>query len=183
MESSNCLSNNVLHFSCQRFPPKCSRWIPISRIPKSPLSTPSNSTVCIWQIFWFIENTILTTIKLNGCIENCCCSLKKRLAEVRFLCKSSIQCELCISSVQSFNHVQLFATPWTVARQASLSITNSRSLLKLMSWWCHPAILPSVVPFSFHLQSFPASWFFKWVILPFNFQLSLHLERRTHHAY
>ena len=38
----------------------------------------------------------------------------------------------CISSVQSLSHVQLFPTPWTVARQASLSITNSRSLLKLI---------------------------------------------------
>ena len=37
------------------------------------------------------------------------------------------------SSVQSLSRVQLFATPWTVARQASLSITNSWSLLKLMS--------------------------------------------------
>ena len=37
------------------------------------------------------------------------------------------------SSVQLLSRVQLFATPWTTARQASLSITNSRSLLKLMS--------------------------------------------------
>ena len=37
------------------------------------------------------------------------------------------------SSVQSLSHVQLFATPWTVACQASLSITNSWSLLKLKS--------------------------------------------------
>jgi len=37
------------------------------------------------------------------------------------------------SSAQSLNHVQLFATPWTAAHQASLSITNSQSLLKLMS--------------------------------------------------
>ena len=37
------------------------------------------------------------------------------------------------SSVQSLSRVQLFATPWTAARQASLSITNSRSSLKLMS--------------------------------------------------
>ena len=37
------------------------------------------------------------------------------------------------SSVQSLSYVQLFATPWTAARQASLSITNSWSLLKLMS--------------------------------------------------
>ena len=40
---------------------------------------------------------------------------------------------LLFSSVQSLSHVQLFATPWTAARQASLFITNSRSLLKLMS--------------------------------------------------
>ena len=37
------------------------------------------------------------------------------------------------SSVQSFSCVQFFATPWTAARQASLSITNSQSLLRLMS--------------------------------------------------
>ena len=39
----------------------------------------------------------------------------------------------CISSVQSLSCVGLFVTPWTAARQASLSITNSSSLLKLMS--------------------------------------------------
>ena len=37
------------------------------------------------------------------------------------------------SSVQSLSHVQLFLTPWTASRQVSLFITNSRSLLKLMS--------------------------------------------------
>ena len=37
------------------------------------------------------------------------------------------------NSVQSLSHVQLFVTPWTAARQASLSITNSQSLLKLKS--------------------------------------------------
>ena len=42
---------------------------------------------------------------------------------------SSVQ----FSSVQSLSHVRLFATPWTTARQPSLSITNSQSLLKLMS--------------------------------------------------
>ena len=61
------------------------------------------------------------------------------------------------SSVQSLSHVRLFATPWTAARQASLSITNSRSLLKLMSIesvrpsnhliLCHPLLLlPSIFP-------------------------------------
>ena len=61
------------------------------------------------------------------------------------------------SATQSLNLVWLFATPWTVARQASLSITNSRSLLKLMSIesvmpsdhliLCHPIfLLPSIFP-------------------------------------
>ena len=61
------------------------------------------------------------------------------------------------SSVQSLSHVQLFAVPWTAACQASLSITNSRSLLKLMSielvmpsnylTFCHPfLLLPSIFP-------------------------------------
>ena len=67
------------------------------------------------------------------------------------------------SSVQSLSHVWLFATPWTAALQASLSITNSRSLLKLMSITsvmpsnhlilCHPLLLlhsifPSIRVFS-----------------------------------
>ena len=48
------------------------------------------------------------------------------------------------SSVQSLSRVQLFATPWTAARQASLSITNSRSLPKFMSHRVSDAIQPSI---------------------------------------
>ena len=62
-----------------------------------------------------------------------------------------------ISSVQSLSHVQLFATPWTAARQASLFITNSQSLLKLMPIelmmpsnhlipCCPLLLLPSIFP-------------------------------------
>ena len=67
------------------------------------------------------------------------------------------------SSVQSLSRVRLFATPWTTAHQASLFITNSWSSSKLipLSWWCHPTISSSVVPFSSCLQSFPASGSFK----------------------
>ena len=51
--------------------------------------------------------------------------------------KLSQHCQLAIfhfkiSSVQSLSHAQLFVTPWTAARQASLSITNSQNLLELM---------------------------------------------------
>ena len=62
------------------------------------------------------------------------------------------------SSVQSLSHVRLFATPWTAAHQASLSITNSHSILKLLSIESvmPSAISSSVVPFSSGPQSFPA---------------------------
>ena len=70
---------------------------------------------------------------------------------------------LVFSSVQSLSRVRVFVTPWTTAHQASLSITNSQSLLRLMSIelvmssnhliLCHP--------FSSHLQSSPASGSFQ----------------------
>ena len=61
------------------------------------------------------------------------------------------------NSVQSLSHVQLFVTPWTAAGQASLSITNSQGMVKLMSIelvmpsnhliLCHPLLLlPSIFP-------------------------------------
>ena len=69
--------------------------------------------------------------------------------------QSSVQ----LSSVQSLSRVWLFVITWTAARQAFLSITNSWSLLKLMSIesWCHPTTSSSVIAIFFHLQSFPAS--------------------------
>ena len=66
---------------------------------------------------------------------------------------------VCFSSVQSLSLNSLFATPWTAACQASLSITNSRTLPKLMSI---KLVMPSshsisIVPFSSCPQSLPAS--------------------------
>ena len=62
-------------------------------------------------------------------------------------------------SVQLLSRVQLFATQWTTARQASLSITNSQSFLNScpLSRWCHPTIWSSVIPFSSRVQPFPGS--------------------------
>ena len=70
--------------------------------------------------------------------------------------------------VQLLSCVWLFMTAWTAAHQASLSFTISWSLPKWspLSWWCHPTISSSVVPFSSCLQffptsvSFPMSWLF-----------------------
>ena len=53
-------------------------------------------------------------------------------------------CSFQFSSVQKLSHVQLYVTPWTAAHQASLSITNSQSLLKCMS--IELVMLSSVVP-------------------------------------
>ena len=93
---------------------------------------------------------------------------------------------LQFSSVQSLSRVQLFATTWIAARKASLSITNSRSLLKLMSIesvmpsshliLCHPLLLlppiiPSIRVFSsestLHMR-WPKYWSFNFSISPSN---------------
>ena len=74
-----------------------------------------------------------------------------------FWIKSIRFSEIKISSVQSLSHVRLFVSLWTAACQASLSITNSQSLLKLMSFesvmpsnhliLCHPLLLlPLIFP-------------------------------------
>ena len=91
-----------------------------------------------------------------------------------------------VSSVQSLSHVRLFATPWTAACQASLSITSSRSLLGLMSIesvmpcnhliLCHPLLLlPSIFPSIrvFSSESvlcikWPKYWSFSFSISPSN---------------
>ena len=93
---------------------------------------------------------------------------------------------LQFSSVQLFSHVQLFVTPWTAARQASLSITNSWSLLKLMSIelvmpsihliLCYlflllPSIFPSIRVFSKESDlciRWPKYWSFSFSISPSN---------------
>ena len=90
------------------------------------------------------------------------------------------------SSVQSLSCVLIFATPWTAAHQASLPITNSRSLPKLLSVeseipsnhpiLCRPllllpSILPSIRVFSnesaLHIR-WPKFWSFSFSISPFN---------------
>ena len=90
------------------------------------------------------------------------------------------------SSVQLLSHVQLFVTPWIAARQASLSITNSWSLLKLMSIesvmpskhliLCRPLLLPPSIFPSIRVFSnesalrirWPKYWSFSFSISPSN---------------
>ena len=90
------------------------------------------------------------------------------------------------NSVQLLSHVRFFATPWTAAHQASLSITNSQSLLKLMSIetvmpsnhliLCHPllhspSVFPSIRVFSNESAlriRWPKFWSFSFYISPSN---------------
>ena len=82
-------------------------------------------------------------------------SLSSGLSLTTAVCLLPLDDQGKFSSVQSLSHVRLFATPWTAAHQASLSITNSWSLLKLMPIesvmpsghliLCHPLLLPPTI--------------------------------------
>ena len=91
------------------------------------------------------------------------------------------------SSVQSLSHVRLFVTPWTAAHQASLSITNFRSLLKLMSIesvmpsnhliLCIPLLLPPSVFSSIRVLSIESALHIRWPkYWSFSFSISLFNE-------
>ena len=64
-----------------------------------------------------------------------------------------------VAVVQSLSHAWLFVTPWTAAHQGPSHSPSPGVCLNScpLSWWCHPVILSSVVPFSSCLQIFPAS--------------------------
>ena len=102
------------------------------------------------------------------------------------LMKKDIDLSVQFSSLQSLSHIWLFVTPWTAAHQASLSITNSQSLLKLMSIeslmpsnhliLCHSLLLllsifPSIRVYSNEsafLMRWPKYWSFSFNISPSN---------------
>ena len=107
------------------------------------------------------------------------------------LCKDCVKMEIftsvsSVQLVQLLSHVQLFATPWTAAYRASLSINNLQSLLKLMSielmmpsnhlilccpLFLLPSVFPSIRVFSsesvLHIR-WPKYWSFSFSISPFN---------------
>ena len=101
-------------------------------------------------------------------------------------CRSWVCCDRMkqfVVAVQSSSHVRLFVTPWTTAHPASLSITNSRSLLKLVSVesvmpcnhliLCHPLLFPTSIFSSIRIFSnesvFRISWAKYW---SFSFSIS-----------
>ena len=98
--------------------------------------------------------------------------------------KRVVWCDFQFGSVQSLSHVRLFVTPWTAARQASLSITNSQSPLKLTSIesvmpsrhliLCRPLLLLPPIPPSIRVfpnestlcMRWPKYWSFSFSISP-----------------
>ena len=119
-----------------------------ARIESGNLSHPNSLSTCVCGL----PGTLLSwTISLIYCMLTVKCSSQRTGRKSAWL--FSVQ----FSSFQSLSPVRLFATPWTAARQASLSITNSGSLLKLMSIeamvmpfnhliLCGPLLLPSIFP-------------------------------------
>ena len=112
--------------------------------------------------------------------------INQEVSKARFRRFKLIPNSFQFSSGQSLSQVRLFMTPWTAARQASLSITNPRRLLKLISIesvipsnhliLCHPLLLqPSIIPsirvFSnesvLHIR-WPKYWSFSFSISPSN---------------
>ena len=120
-----------------------------------------NANVCIYKMTSCFMNELILIVFSLG---------KTEIGyKIIYVHKRIVSC-LQFSSVQSLSRVQLFATPWIVARQASLSITNSRSSLKLMSIesvmpsspliLCRPLLLLLPIPPS--IRSFPMSQLFTW---------------------
>ena len=112
--------------------------------------------------------------------------MQKKVISISLLTVKVIHADIHISSVQSLNCVQLFVTPWNAACQASLPITKSQSLLKLMSIkslmpsnhliLCYPLLLlqsvfPNIRVFSnesvLHIR-WPKYWSFSFSISPSN---------------
>jgi len=140
------------------------------------------TNICYFPFFWFFLNLLESswfTVLLVSDVHSKLNPLYMCPLFFRFFSH-------LVHSVQSFSHVWLFVTPWTTAHQASLPITNSRSLLKLMSIelvmpsnyliLCHPLLLlPSIFP-SIRVFSnesalgirWPKYWSFSFSISPSN---------------
>ena len=133
-----------------------------------------------YQIIRYVLKNV--NVMLEGKV---CIYLFETLLSKHYSCITNVS-KTTFSSVQLLSYVRLFATPWTAAHQALLSITNSRSLLKLMPiesvmpsnhlvlcrpLFLPPSIFPSIRVFSnesvLHV-SWPKYWSFSFSISPSN---------------
>ena len=148
------------------------------------------SSLAPWHLPKWIENYVHT----KPCTWTLTATLF-RMAKTRKQPRCPLVVILVVVVVQSLSRVQLFVTPWTAAHQASLSITNSRSLLRLVSLesvmpsnhliLCRPLLLlPSIFLSSrvfsnesaLHIR-WPKYWRFSFSISPSNEYLGLNSFR------
>ena len=174
---------------CLRPSQKLYNQIGLIRWPRSYCCILFASLVQTWM-FTFVSYTFLFSLHSTAHptipFLVCCCSVARLCLTLCESVEGLIPFLVQFRSVQLLSRVQLFATPWTAAHQTSLSITNSQSLLKLMSIesvmpsnhinLCHPLLLqPSIFPsiriFSnesvLHIR-WPEYWSFSFSISPFS---------------
>ena len=112
-------------------------------------------SICCYKWKIHLRDYIITVNPLFSLLlKSSFCMFVSHPFKITQLLKTS----MLITSVQSFSCVRLFATPWSAAHRAFLSITKSWSLVKIMSI---ESVMPSnhlilVIPFSSCLQSFPS---------------------------
>ena len=106
-------------------------------------------------ILTYLHGTYIVVVQLLSCVQH----IKQTLKSIKHKSWKLHYLSKYLFVVQSLSHVQLLATSWTAARQASLSFTIPRFCSNScpLSQWCHPTISSSVNPFSSCLQSFLAS--------------------------
>ena len=159
----------------------------------------ASGPITLWQIdgetmetvrgFIFLGSKITADGDCSHGIKRCLLLGRKAMTNLDSILKSrdiTLPTKVQFSSVQLLSRVRLFVTPWTATHQASLSITNSQSLLKLMSIelvmpsnhliLCHPFLLlasvfPRIKVFSnesvLHIR-WPEYWNFSFSISPSN---------------
>ena len=114
---------------------------------------------CWWNgLLWIHINPVL------GGLQGCCLFLQRpKLMSECPRRKKMVRTRYSLSSVQSLSHVRLFVTPWLQHTRLPCPSPTPRVYSNScpLHRWCHPTILSSVVPFSSHLWSFPASGSFQ----------------------
>ena len=124
-----------------------------------PWNFPGKNTGMSWQ---FLFHRIFSIHGLNLCLLLCWKSTQVDIFYYWATKEAPSTNHVQFSSVQVLSRVQLFVTPWTAARQFACPSPTPRAYSNScpLCRWCHPTISSSVIPFSSHFQSFPASWSF-----------------------